>query len=162
SQYDQEVLSATPNFGLLLNKDPLNVLRGQLTYRYSEEIFRAQDVTLPGTLPSNKALSGPIVSLSFVQSDFIKETFADRTGRVEDINLGHQTNAGVGYVDRKMGATENSIPFSANDAFGFGGNGPFFGVVSYGTSSRYMLYNKDQQGGRLFNTIYFANFNYYQ
>ena len=54
------------------------------------------------------------------------------------------------------------MPFSVNDSFGFGGSGPWFGLVSYGTSSRYTLYSADQTGGRLINTIYFANFNYYQ
>jgi hypothetical protein len=102
------------------------------------------------------------VSSSYIQSGFIKETFADKTGRVEDINLGHQANAGIGYVDRKMGATENSFPLSINDSFGFGGEGTWFGLVSYGTSSRYRLYTEGQTGGRLFNTIYFANANYYR
>ncbi len=161
SQYDQEHLSLDPFVGWRVNNDPLNVIRLQLSYRYSEDVFRAQDVTLPGTLPSNKALSGPIAGASYVQSDFIKETFADKTGRVEDINLGHETNAGVGYVARKYGATENSIPISANDSFGFGGNGEWFGLVSYGMSSRYTLYSSGQTGGRMFNTIYFTNLNYY-
>jgi outer membrane protein assembly factor BamA len=162
SQYDENQLSLSPFAGLRLNNDPLNVLRSQLSYRYQENIFKPQDVTLPGTLPANKALSGPIASASFTQSDFIKETFADRTGRVEDINLGHVSNLGVGYIGRALGATENSIPFSANDAFGFGGNGSWFGLFSYGTSARYALLTQGQSGGRLFNAIYFANFNYYQ
>jgi hypothetical protein len=162
NQYDQEHLSLDPFIGLRVNNDPLNVLRLQLSYRYTEDIFRAQDITLPGSLPSNKALSGPVLGSSFIQSDFIKETFADKTGRVEDVNLGHQTNVGVGYVDRKFGATENSVPFSANDAFGFGGSGDWFGLVSYGTSSRYRLSPEGQTAGRLFNAIYFANFNYYR
>ncbi len=139
SQYDENQLSLAPFVGVRVNNDPLNILRTQLTYRYSEDIFKPQDVTLPGTLPQNKALSGPIASASFTQSDFIKETFADRTGRVEDINLGHVSNLGVGYIGRALGATENSIPFSAYDSFGFGGNGSWFGLVSYGTSARYAL-----------------------
>jgi len=102
------------------------------------------------------------VGTSFIQSDFIKDTFADKTGRVEDINLGHQANIGAGYVGRKLGATENSLPFSVNDAFGFGGDGRWFGLVSYGTSSRYTLYSEGQTGGRLFNTIYFGNLNLYR
>jgi hypothetical protein len=99
---------------------------------------------------------------SFTQSDFIKDTFVDRTGRVEDINLGHQSNAGIGWVNRNFGATENSLPLSLIDAFGFGGGGQWFGLVSYGMTSRYTLYSSGQTGGRLFNTLYFANFNYYR
>ena len=164
SQYDQQHLSADPFFGLWVNHDPLNVLRTQLNYRYTEDIFRPQDITNTplGTLPPNKALSGPILSSSFIQSDFIKETFADKAGRVEDIDLGHQSNIGVGYVSRALGATEHSIPFSANDSFGFGRDGPGFGLVSYGMTSRYSLDDEEQANGRLFNTLYFANFNYYR
>ncbi len=162
SQYDHEHFNINPSAGLWVNSDPLNVLRLQLGYRYSEDVYRAQDVTLPGTLPSNQALSGPVLATSFIQSDFIKETFADRTGRVEDINLGHQANAGLGYVGRKFGSTENSLPIAANDSFGFGGSGEWFGLFSYGMSGRYTLYSDQQTGGRMFNTLYFLNFNYYQ
>src|SRR5262249_50560033 len=154
NQYDQDHLNFNPFFGHWLNNDPLNVVRTQLSYRYSKDIFRAQQSTLPGTLPDNKALSGPIVTTIFIQSDFIKETFADRTGRVEYVNLGHQAAVGVGYVGRDLGATENSIPFSFNDSFGFDGNGPWFGLFSYGMTSRYFLYQDNQVGGRLVNTLY--------
>ena len=41
------------------------------------------------------------------------ETFADKAGRIEDFDLGHQSNIGLGYVSRDFGATENSLPFSA-------------------------------------------------
>jgi len=164
SQYDQTLFSANPFIGLWVNNDPLNVLRVQLNYRYTEDEFHSLGLvnTPPGTLPPNQALSGPIFSSSFVQSDFIKETFADKAGRIEDFDLGHQSNIGFGYVSRDLGATEDSLPFSANDSFGFGKGGPGFGLVSYGTTSRYRLYEADQTGGQLFNTLYFANFNYYR
>jgi outer membrane protein assembly factor BamA len=162
SQYDQSQFNLDPFYGLWVNNDPLNVVRTQINYRYTENIITPQGSTLPGTLPADKALSGPILSTSFLQSDFIKETFADKTGRIEDFNLGHQAYAGVGIVERTLGATENSVPFAVNDAFGFGGNGDGFGLVSYGTSSRYRLDTEGETGGRLFNTLYFANFNYYR
>jgi len=120
SQYDQEHLNLNPYFGRWVgNNDPLNAIRVTLSYRYSEDVFQAQTHT-PRHAPGAKALSGPIVNTSFTESDFIKDTFVDKAGRVEDINLGHQANAGVGYIARKFGATENSIPFSANEAVGFG------------------------------------------
>lgn len=162
SRYDREHLGIRPYGGLWLNKDPLNALRLTLTYRYTEDVYRLDPQTKPGTLPSNQALSGPILGLSFLQSNFIKETFADRTGRVEDINLGHDAGLGIGYVGRAFGSTETSLPMSLRHAFGFGGEGDWFGLVSYGTSNRYTLYKSGQTGGRLFNTVYFANFNAYR
>lgn len=162
SRYDREHLGIRPYGGLWVNKDPMNAVRMTLTYRYTEDVYRDEALTKVGTLPSNQALSGPILGASFFQSDFIKETFADRAGRVEDINLGHVANVGLGYVGRSFGATENSLPFSYNHAFGFGGEGEWFGLASYGSSSRYTLYKSGQTGGRLFNTVYYADFNAYR
>jgi hypothetical protein len=162
SRHDRSHFGARPYAGFWLNRDPLNALRGIFEYRYTEDIYTAEANTLPTSLPRNQTLSGPIVGLSFLQSDFIKETFADRAGRVEDINLGHHAGLGVGYVAKKLGSTENSIPFSANHSFGFGGDDKWFGLAAYGTSSRYALYSEGQNGGTLFNTLYFVNLNLYR
>ncbi len=162
SRHEHDHLEMRPYTGLWVNRDPLNVWRLTLTYRYTEDFYQSEAATLPSYLPSNQALSGPILAATFTQSDFIKETFIDKTGRTEDINLGHEAQAGVGYVGRTLGATENSIPFSVNDAFGFGNRRTGFGLMSFGTSSRYYLYSDGQTGGRLMNALYFANFNYYR
>lgn len=162
SRYDHEHLGLAPYGGLWVNRDPLNAMRLTLTYRYTEDTYKPEQQTRTGTLPSNKALSGPIVGFSYFQSNYIKETFVDRAARVEDINLGHDANVGLGYVGRDFGATENSLPFSFNHAFGFGGEKDTFGLFSYGTSSRYTMYQSNQTGGRLFNTIYYANVNAYR
>src|SRR6185503_5445727 len=116
NQYDLDHFDVNPFMGLWVNNDPLNVVRTQLSYRYAEDIYHSQTLTAPGTVPSNKALSGPILSTTLTQSGYIKDTFIDKTGRVEDINLGHQSYAGIGYVDRALGATENSLPIAVNDS----------------------------------------------
>src|SRR6185437_12371810 len=38
----------------------------------------------------------------------------------------------------------------------------WFGLASYGTSGRYNLYANNQTGGRMFNTLYFGNFDLYR
>lgn len=162
SRYDLERLDLSPFAGVRLNEDLDNVQRLNLSYLYSEDVFKAEAATPPGTLPSNKALSGPNLLWSLDQADFIKETFIDKAERVEDINLGHQVSVGTGYYGRKLGGSQNALPFSAFDAYGFGGQGDWFGLASYGTTGRYMLYADGQTGGRLAHALYFLNLNYYR
>ncbi len=160
--YNQDHLNVDGFAGLRLNDDAINVHRTQLRYHYIQDTYRNDAATTPGTLPKRKALSGPLLKWSLQQSDFIKETFVDRAERIEDVNLGHQTSFEGGYSDRWLGATESALPFTALDQFGFGGDGPWFGLVSYGASGRYNLYASDQLGGRLVNSLYFANLTYYR
>jgi outer membrane protein assembly factor BamA len=148
--------------GVRLNEDLENIQRLSLRYRYSLDDFQAEAGTAPGTLPEDNALAGPLLTWSLEQSDFIKETFIDRAERIEDINLGHVVSVGAGYSGRKLGATENSTPFSFLDSFGFGGEGPWFGLTSYGVMGRYNHYSAEQIGGRPINTLYYANFNWYR
>jgi outer membrane protein assembly factor BamA len=162
TRYNQDHLDVGPYGGVRLNSDLLNVQRLILRYRYTETISRETTGTTPGSLPRNQTLSGPILTWTLQQSDFIKEHFIDTAERTEDINLGHVTSAGTGYSGRVIGATQNSVPFTLLDSFGFGADNPWFGLFSYGTSGRYNLYADDQVGGRLVNTLYFANANFYR
>lgn len=162
SRYDQDHLDWQPFGGIRLNADPLNVQRLTVRYRYIEDVYHATEGTAPGSLPANRTLSGPHLTWSLAQSNFIKERFIDTAERVEDINLGHSASAGTGYSGRLLGATQNSIPLTLLDSFGFGGDGPWFGLLSYGLSSRYHLYAHNQTGGRLVNALYFANLNFYR
>jgi hemolysin activation/secretion protein len=148
--------------GLRLNDDLENIQRLSLRYRYAKDKYETDPLTAEGTLPTSKAVSGPQLTWSLEQSDFIKETFIDRAERIEDINLGHTTTIGAGYSARRLGASENSTPFLFADGFGFGGDGPSFGLTSYGISGRYNHFASGQVGGRAFNTLYFANLNLYR
>lgn len=162
SRYDRDHFDVSPSFGVRLNEDLDNIHRLNLQYNYNEDVFHPQATTKPGTLPTNKAFSGPVLTYSFDQSDFIKETFVDKAERVEDINLGHQFNIGSGYYGQGMGGSINAAPFSASHSFGFGGKGDWFGLATYGTAGRYTLYNNDEGGGKVAHTLYFLNFNYYR
>jgi hypothetical protein len=162
SRYEEDRLNLDPFVGIRLNDDVLNVQRLTARYRYTEDFFLPDARTAPGTLPANKTLSGPHLQWSLEQSDFIKETFVDRAERIEDINLGHQLNAGIGFSGRMLGATENSLPLTLSDAFGFGGDGPWFGLTSFGAQGRYSLYRTGQHGGRLLNNLYFMNISLYR
>lgn len=162
NRYDLDRLQIDPFAGIRLNEDPLNVQRLSLKYRYHEEINTPTGSTSSLGAPPNRVLSGPLATWSLEQQDFIKETFVDRAERIEDINLGHQLSFGTGFSGRSLGATDNSMPFQAQDAFGFGGDGAWFGRASFGTVGRYALYASNQTGGRLNHTLYFTNLNLYR
>ncbi len=162
SRHDREHVATRPFIGLWLNNDPMNAVRSTLAYRYSEETYHAQAGTLASTLPEHTTLSGPILGFSYTQADFIKETFIEKTGRVEDYNLGHDAQLAAGYVSKKFGATETSIPIALSDTFGFGNRREWFGLFTLGASNRYKLYEPDQVGGRLYNALYFGSFNYFR
>ena len=130
-----------------INDDPTRVHRMSLLYRYTENVYHADVKTLPGTLPDRRAISAPIVGWSYQEMDFIKETFIDRAERIEDINLGHEFTSGIGYSAPLLGATESAFPYTFAHHFGFGGDGPWFGLSSYGTSGRYNTYSSGQPGG---------------
>jgi hypothetical protein len=149
-------------FGIRLNDDPLVADRLTLSYRDIKDQYFVDPLTAPGTLPANKAFVGPLVKWSRDPSDFIKDTFVDKAGRIEDINLGHQFVFASGISARALGATDNTIPFSAQHAFGFGEQTYGFGLVSYGLAGRYVLNDAPGVGHKLDNTIYFATLNGYR
>lgn len=162
SRYTDHHIGYDPFFGIRLNNDPLVAERVTLAYHYSKDKYYVDPLTQPGTLPANKEYVGPKVQWTRVPQDFIKDTFVDKAGRVEDVNLGHQFELGSGYSGRGLGATDNTVPFSAQHAFGFGEQTNGFGLLSYGLSGRYTLNEAPGVGRRLANTLYFLNFNGYR
>ena len=149
-------------FGVRLNQDPLVAYRATLRYRRTEDKYFTDALTSAGTLPPNRIFAGPLVQWSRDPSDFIKDTFVDKAGRVEDVNLGHQFVIGSGYSARSMGATDNTVPVLGQHAFGFGEQINGFCLVSYGFLGRYVVSDSPGTGHKLDNTIYFATFNGYR
>jgi outer membrane protein assembly factor BamA len=148
--------------GRRLNRDPLSAHRLSLHYQYFSDYFTRELNTVAGTLPPNKTITGPSLRWDWVQSNFIKETFVDRAERVEDINLGHQVILSAGYSGKRFGATEEAIPLTFADSFGLGKEGQGFFLGSYGMTGRMNTYAPGQDGGKLKNTLYFMNANYYK
>src|SRR6185312_10585372 len=109
--------------GVKLNNSVVDIYRLTVHYNYTGTDYYSNAGTTAGTLPRDNALSGPVASGTLNQNHFIKETFVDKAERIEDINLGHSSVVSVGYSDRVLGATDNSVPFVLLDQFGFGGNG---------------------------------------
>jgi len=163
NRYQRDAFSLNPSVGARLYGTATTVHRLSLAYRYQEEVYTPERLTNFATMPANQTLSGPFLSFTYDQSDFIKETFIDKAERVEDFNLGHRFNLGAGYYGRDFfDASENAVPFTITEAFGFGGQGAWFGTSSIGSLGRYYLYEQGQPGGQLTNTLYFGNLNFYR
>lgn len=162
NRYTTDRLQLDPYVGLRLNENILKVQRLTAKYRYNEVNNSATTGTTSLGHPPDKVDSGPILVWSLSEQDFIKETFIDSAERIEDVNLGHQLSLGGGYSGRTLGATENTMPFQAQHAFGYGGDGPWFATASYGSLGRYNLYAPNQQGGKVINTLYYGNLNFFR
>lgn len=76
--------------------------------------------TVRGTLPDNRELSGPTVGYSWVQPDYIKESYIDRMERVEDFNLGNELSARAGWMSSKTGSDRDRVIFTASNQQGVG------------------------------------------
>ncbi|MBI2787261.1 MAG: hypothetical protein HYX59_01140 [Elusimicrobia bacterium] len=76
--------------------------------------------TVRGTLPDNRELSGPTIGYSWVQPDYIKESYIDRMERVEDFNLGNELSARAGFMSAKTGSDRDRVIFTASNQQGVG------------------------------------------
>jgi hypothetical protein len=160
--YDRDHHDVDTFVGFRVNRNPVSVHRLSLHYAYFTDYFSPVPGQTLAPLPNDKTISGPIARWDWVESRFIKETFIDRAERVEDINLGHTAELSAGYASRKLGSTDDTVPFTASDQFGFGHEGEHFFIGSYGMVGRYSAYASNQTGGRLNNALYFVNGNYYK
>lgn len=161
NRYMQDHQDVDGTAGVRINEDLNNVQRVILQYKYRSDIYTAEATTVPGSLPQGRTITGPVIGWTLNQSDYIKETFADKADRIEDINLGHQTGLNLGYAGRSLGSTDSSLPLAAYDSIGIGHGTSNFALFYYGVSGRYNLYGPDQPRGQMINTIYFANGNLY-
>ena len=74
--------------------------------------------TVAGTLPEDRELSGPTIGYSWVQPDYIKETYIDRMERVEDFNLGNELSVRAGWMAEKTASDRDRVIFNASNQQG--------------------------------------------
>lgn len=161
SRYDQHHRAHQLRFGIRLNRNPLTANRLQIDWKHSEDDYVAQPQTAPGTLPEQKIVNGPLLTWSREPTDFIKESFIEKAGRVEDFNLGHQIKTNSGFSGRALGATEDSIPLGFTHEFGLEQGPRVFQLFSYGINGRYTMPPNQVHGGRMRDTLYYATGNAY-
>jgi outer membrane protein assembly factor BamA len=135
-------------YGVRLDDDRWFVQRVETGWYEDKADFSPTTVapgTLPGTQPADRHLSGPTVGYSWIQPDYIKETYIDRMERVEDFNLGNELRVRTGYMARGTGSDQDRWIFNASDAQGLRLGDQRFALASVGVSGR--VFNSKWENG---------------
>jgi len=149
-------------YGRRLGEDPFIAHRLFLGYSYSENLYSEEARTSPGTLPKSRAFSGPLLRWQREPEDFIKDTFLDKAGRVEDVNLGHRATAESGYSTELFGATQNTVPITLKHSFGLGEAQDSISLFEYGMSGRYNVSGDAGRDRQLVHNLYSVAMNHYR
>jgi len=112
------------SLGRRLDADQIFVQRVEAGWYSDRAQYENMDGVVPGTvrgtLPDNRELSGPTIGYSWVQPDYIKESYIDRMERVEDFNLGNELSARAGFMSCKTGSDRDRVIFTASNQQGVG------------------------------------------
>jgi hypothetical protein len=117
---------------------------------YSKSRFTSETATLPGTLPVDRALSGPTLGYSWIMPRYVKETYIDRMERVEDYDLGNELSFLGGYASPELGADRDRWIFNATDQQGLSLGEGRFAMAQVGAAGRVA-------GGDWENALFFTN-----
>ncbi|MDP3542436.1 MAG: hypothetical protein Q8T11_08220 [Elusimicrobiota bacterium] len=109
---------AEGSVGRRLEADQTFVQRVEAGWYSDEAKYEPLAATVPGTLPHDRELSGPTIGYSWVQPDYIKETYIDRMERVEDFNLGNELSVRGGWMSAKTGSDRDRAIFSVSNQQG--------------------------------------------
>lgn len=134
--------------------DPLWPHRLGVAYQYRQDRFSPTSSTTAGTLPANRTLSGPSLTYGWIHARFIEATCLDRMGRIEDVNLGNEAQASLGYAPTTFGSHRTTMLFSLTDRQGWQPHPGRFFLGQAGTLGRATL-------GGLENTVVFGNVNFF-
>jgi hypothetical protein len=116
--------------------------------------FHANSDTVPGTLPHDREMSGPVFGYSLVEPKYIKETFINRMQIVEDFNLGNELSLYGGYMGTATGSDRDRLLYNLSDQQGLFIMPGRFALGQVGVMGR-------AAGGRLKpeNTLLYTNLN---
>ncbi len=128
--------------------------RGRIGYELEKSWFDPSPETLPGSLPKDRTLSGPVAGWSIVRPDYIQETHIDRIKRVEDFNLGNEFSARGGPALESWGSDKDRWKVSAMDQQGLRLWEEAFLLGQAGIQGRL-------SGGRAENSLFYANLNFF-
>jgi len=84
--------------------------RWTMGYRYQDEIFSQSDeLPPPSVFPVNKKLSYPFIEYQSVEDDFITSFNYDDILRTEDLHLGSELTASLGYAADALGSDADRL-----------------------------------------------------
>ncbi|MBI5245077.1 MAG: hypothetical protein HY922_15545 [Elusimicrobia bacterium] len=155
TKFDQNFRTVQSGFAWRLNESGDMTRRAFLGTHYEKAAFHRTVDTAPGTLPSDRELSGPLAGYSWVYGDYIKETEIDRMRRVEDFNLGNEFSARAGPMLSSWGSDRDRWIVSALDQQGLRLGPRTFALAQAGLRGRHA-------GGKPEDWIFYANLNIFK
>lgn len=109
---------AEASIGRRLEADRIFVQRVEAGWFTDRAQYEPLALTRAGTLPADRELSGPTLGYSWVQPDYIKETYIDRMERVEDFNLGNELSVRAGWMSEKTASDRDRALFNVSNQQG--------------------------------------------
>lgn len=135
---------------LASSDDP--VQRALVGIHHSRDRFETTADTRPGTRPSDREMTGPVVGYSLIQPRFIKETFIDKMERVEDFNVGNEFSIAGGPMLESWSSDRDRWLYAVQDQQGFHFDDGRFILGQAGVLGR-------AAGGRFENALAYGNLN---
>jgi len=120
-QYQHEISEASLFYGFSQGLVRNRTMRWSIGLNYSENQFRElDDGILTNPLPSNNKLIYPSIGSNYIQNQYIKTKNFRHILRTEDVNMGRDFAASIGWASTAWGSDNNGIILSAslNDAYG--------------------------------------------
>ena len=136
SQFLEYTRTTVLSAGHRLGSGEVLTQRLEAGWLYSKSRFTSESGTLPGALPSDRELSGPILGYSWTQPRYSKETYIDRMERVEDYNLGNELSFLGGYAGTHLGSDRDRWLFNVTDQQGLSLGEGRFALAQVGAAGR--------------------------
>ncbi len=138
-------------WGWRLPQDRLFVQRVEAGWYEEKDEFTPTSDTV-GPLPADRSMSGPVAGYSWIQPQYIKETYIDKMERVEDFNMGNELKAYGGFLPADLGGDRDRWVFNVMDQQGLFVLPGRFVLSQVGVTGR-------EAGGHWENAILYANLN---
>ena len=152
SKYTLANRTVQAGYGVRVPGDRALVQRLEAGWYDQRDVFSPTSDTIAGTLPAGRDMSGPTLGYSWIQPDYIRETYINRMERVEDFNLGNELTVFGGFMGQALGGDADRWIFNAVDQQGVLLLPGRFGLAQVGLTGRVGQ-------GKWENTLLFTNAN---
>lgn len=89
--------------------------RWSIGFKAHSDDFQQNAKSVPGyVIPENRRLNYPWINFEYVENRFIKTRRLNLINRTEDLNLGRQYNVQIGWADKSLNSTSNTLIYEGN------------------------------------------------
>jgi outer membrane protein assembly factor BamA len=135
-RHEQDFVEAYGGLSPGLRNGVANRFRAGFTF--SREVFELEPILFPKAfVPENRTLAYPWIGFDSVQDRFVVERDLNQIQRAEDLNLGRQIHARLGYSSTALGADEDQWIAEAGTSAGWRPGPGQLLLASVGGSTRW-------------------------